>query len=120
MSELIYLASPYNDEDPALRQYRYNEACRACVWLMNRGVMVYSPIVHMHPLATNYDLPKGWNFWQRADTCTLARCDEMLILTIDGWDTSRGIKAERAFALECKLRIQQLVPAEQDYIFRKD
>jgi nucleoside 2-deoxyribosyltransferase len=118
--KLIYLASPYNDESADLREKRYQEACKACVWLMCRGWIVYSPIVHNHPLATNYDLPKGWDFWQRADTCTLERCDEMLILTIDGWDTSRGIKAERAFAIELKIPIQQMTPVVGGYAFRKD
>lgn len=53
--KLTYLASPYNDESAELREKRYQEACKACVWLMNRDWAVYSPIVHNHPLATNYE-----------------------------------------------------------------
>ena len=45
---MIYLASPYSDPDPAVKQARYDAAVRAVGALMARGETVYSRIVSTH------------------------------------------------------------------------
>jgi hypothetical protein len=55
---MIYLASPYSHPDPAVREARFREACRAAAKLMRLGQPAFSPIVHGHPIAV-YGLPNG-------------------------------------------------------------
>lgn len=49
--ELIYLASPYNHPDEKVRIERFKEIVKISARLMKRGWIVYSPIVHNHPIA---------------------------------------------------------------------
>jgi len=95
---LIYLASPYNHENKDVRVDRANQAAGACSWLMQRGHVVYSPIVHNHAIACLYELPTGWDYWGRFDTVMLSRCDEIVVLRIPGWQESKGISAELKIA----------------------
>jgi len=95
---MIYLASPYSHPDPEVRQARYEAACRATVWLMqHKRCPVFSAIVHTHPL-TRYGLPTDWEFWERFDRGFLERADQLVVLCIDGWSQSRGVRAEMRIA----------------------
>ena len=99
---MIYLASPYANNDPSVREYNYRQTCRAVVHLLQNQCVVFSPVVHMHALVA-YGLPTGWNFWQRIDREFLKRCDEVVVLKLPGWRFSRGVVAQLQFAqLLCK------------------
>ncbi|MEX1230840.1 MAG: DUF1937 family protein [Planctomycetaceae bacterium] len=96
---MIYLASPYSHPDPAVRESRYRLACHAVAILLHAGLTCYSPIVHSHPLA-QYGFPTDWAFWEPHNREHLARCDELVVLTIRGWQESVGVAAEVALAEE--------------------
>lgn len=90
---MMYLASPYSDPDPAVREARFKAACRAAADLMRAGHVVFCPVVHSHPL-TAFGLPTDWSYWERCDREFLRRCDEVVVLTLDGWQRSVGVQAE--------------------------
>lgn len=91
----IYLASPYTHEDEEVMTFRYREAIRASARLANKGYIVFSPIVHCHPIAVAYDLPKDYEFWQNYSTSFLLHWAEAIsVLCLQGWKESIGIKAE--------------------------
>ena len=92
-ADLIYLASPYSHDNPAVRQLRFRVACEATVYLMQRGMAVFSPIVHSHPLA-GLGLPDGWAFWQGVDMRFLTVCDRLVVLMLPGWRESVGVQDE--------------------------
>lgn len=94
---MIYLASPYSHPDAAVRQQRFESACRAAAELIRRGHVVFSPIAHSHSIA-QHGLPVDWRFWEAQDRRLLAACDELWVLTLDGWRESRGVQAEIAIA----------------------
>lgn len=96
---MIYLASPYSDADPAVEQARFDAVCRAAAVLMRRGLLIFSPIAHSHPIA-RFGLPTDWSFWQRYDSAMLTKCDELWVLTLPGWDRSVGVQAEVRLANE--------------------
>jgi hypothetical protein len=96
---MIYLASPYSHPDPVVREQRFQAACRATAALLRAGEAVFSPIVHGHPLA-DYGLPTGWEFWERFNRTFLERCDEVVVLMLDGWRQSVGVQAEIRIAQE--------------------
>jgi hypothetical protein len=94
---LTYLCSPYTSADPAIRQARFEAACKAAAELVRSGKHIYSPIVSGHPLC-QYELPSDWSFWRQRDLRFLAICDEVLVLKLSGWQQSVGIQAEIAAA----------------------
>jgi nucleoside 2-deoxyribosyltransferase len=106
---MIYLASPYSHPDPAVREERYRAACQAAAALLLAGQPVCSPIVHSHPLVA-YGVPTGWVFWSRFDRALLARCDEVLVLMLDGWQESVGVQAEIRIARALGKPVRYLAP----------
>ena len=91
---MIYLATPYSHPDPAIRQERFELACKVAGEMMSAGKFVYSPIAHTHPIAEVCDLPTDWDYWQYFDEMMIRNCSLVMVVKADGWQESRGIKAE--------------------------
>lgn len=106
---MIYLASPYSHPDRTIREQRFRDACRATVRLLELGLTVFSPIIHGHPLV-GHGLPIEWPFWERFDRDHLQRCDEVVVLTLDGWQESVGVAAEIRIAGELGKPVRYLAP----------
>jgi len=104
---MIYLASPYSHPDPAVRFQRYRDACRAAVALIKAGHEIFSPIAHSHALV-EHGLPIDWSFWERHDRHHLIHCDEVVVLTLDGWEVSIGVREELRMATEMKKPVHYL------------
>ena len=100
LRKIYYLASPYHHDHVSVRRRRYGQAVRAAAALMARGTLVFSPIVHNHPLvetrliASSQEYAARWRFWRLYDFAMLARCQGLLVLKIPGWEQSRGVNAE--------------------------
>ena len=41
-----------------------------------------------------FGLPPDWSFWARQDEAHLRRCNQVLVLPVDGWKESQGVQAE--------------------------
>jgi nucleoside 2-deoxyribosyltransferase len=106
---MIYLASPYSHPDSAVREQRFRMACLATSRLIAAGHVVFSPIVHGHPLV-HYGLSTAWSFWERCDREHLKRCDEVVVLMLDGWRESVGVAAEIRIAEELGKPVRYLAP----------
>jgi Domain of unknown function (DUF1937) len=95
---LWYLASPYSNFKDRVGglDLAFELACEATGFLMKKGLQVYSPIAHSHSIAqfANID-PVDHEFWVRADTPFVNACDGLIVLTIEGWRTSKGVYHER-------------------------
>lgn len=107
---MTYLMSPYSHADSSVREWRYQEACRAAAEMMREGVLVFSPIAHSHGIAA-YGLPGSWEFWREFDLAFLRACDAVVVMTLDGWQESKGIAAELAEAVAMGLPISYRVPS---------
>lgn len=95
----IYLAAPYSHKDPAVRAMRIEIVNIKAANLMMQGHLVFSPLSHSHPISAHCDVdPYDHDFWLRQDLWVLEICDEMQILCLDGWESSKGIKTETEFA----------------------
>jgi nucleoside 2-deoxyribosyltransferase len=106
---MIYLASPYSHPDPAIREQRFQAACRAAASLIRAGEPVFSPIAHSHPIAA-YGLPTDWAFWERDARLHLTASTEVVVLTLDGWRASVGVASEIAIARELGKPVRYLSP----------
>lgn len=104
---LLYLATPYSHPELAVMQSRFESACDAAAKLMNLGYEVFCPIAHSHPIADYLDpsLRTSFDFWMRQDKAVLKHCDALIVYQMDGWNTSRGVMAEIAFALTNGIKV---------------
>ena len=64
-----YLCSPYSHPDAAVREARYVAACRKAAEYAMRGISVFAPIAHSHPIADYMDERYRMDFdlWMRID-----------------------------------------------------
>lgn len=95
---MIYLASPYTDQDEQVMHLRFKAAEHCTASLLKKRMWVYSPIVHCHQLAQEFDLPKDFEFWKAYNFAMLRHASGMGILKISGWDISKGVTEERKLA----------------------
>jgi nucleoside 2-deoxyribosyltransferase len=106
-----YLALPYSHPDPRVRIDRFEAANRAAAALMRAGYCVFSPISHSHPISL-YGVPGDWTRWESLDQQMLRQCDEVVVLTLDGWKQSQGLQAELSIAAALNLPVRHLSLAE--------
>ncbi len=98
MERRIYLASPYTSPDKNQRICRYGQVCLITAQLLREGHLVFSPIAHGHALE-GYGLPAEFEFWQRHCLSFLETwATDLWVLTLRGWEDSRGVNAEIEFA----------------------
>lgn len=91
---LHYLASPYSNYGQGHEQ-AFIDAAGAAATLLKRGLHVFSPICHSHPMAVHGNIDKlAHDFWLRLDIAILDECDSLIVLMMPGWNESRGVKAE--------------------------
>ena len=109
---MIYLCSPYTHVDAEVRQRRFEAACRAAAELIRMGKTVFSPIAHSHAIC-RYGLPVDWRYWEPHGRRFLETCDEVVVLTLNGWQTSVGVQAEIAIARELGKPVTFLDPARK-------
>ena len=100
-SDIIYLASPYSDPDPAVREARFHAVCREAALMTHNGLAVFSPIAHSHNIAL-HGLPLDWEYWKRVDHSFLALSASVVVLMLDGWRESTGVIAEIKWADELR------------------
>jgi hypothetical protein len=109
---ISYLAGPYSSPHIHIRDRRYQQISAVAAELMRRGEWIYSPITSCHHLAIDYELPYDADFWLKHDLAFLARCDRMIVLQLEGWDESVGVKREIEFATEKNIPIVYMTLGE--------
>ena len=108
---MIYIASPYTHDNPAIVQERYEQVMEYTAELIKQGDVGVSPIVHCHVLANKFNLPTDFFFWNKYCLSLLQSADEMHILMLDGWKESLGIQYEKSFAIKYDIPITEITHA---------
>lgn len=101
-----YLATPY-DAHKEGHGNAYLDAKRATSKLIEHGVLVFSPIVHMHPLL-EFSKPlqrQDAAFWMSLCRPIMREAGGLIIPMIPGWSDSAGIKEEYEFFSKKKLPV---------------
>lgn len=106
----VYLAHPYTHPDPAVMESRFQSANRIAGYLMQRGLIVFSPISHTHPIACCCDLPRGWVYWHTFDRLYLDAASAMYVVMAEGWQKSKGIAGEIEIMHSLRKSIRYLTP----------
>jgi N-glycosylase/DNA lyase len=102
---MIYVASPYFDKNKKVMQERYEAVCAYCAKLALAKIYIYSPIIHWHPIAVSYQLPKDEKWWREYNEHFIALSEELRVVCLSGWEKSAGITREIKFAKERKIEV---------------
>lgn len=94
----IYLASPYTTRDSFILHQRYRAALRATGALMARGELVFCPVAYGHSVEDKLKQEFPYDYWMKMSLNMLIGASKLYILTIPGWDESKGIEVEIRFA----------------------
>mgnify|MGYP003611004318 CR=1 FL=1 len=93
---LTYLAAPFSDPNPMVREGRYKLINRAAAYLISQGEHVLSPVSMFYPIDEILSSDKLTSeFWTEYVLRFAASCSKFTILTIPGWETSYGVSRER-------------------------
>jgi len=105
---MIYLASPYTHEDPAVMQERFCAVELLVIHMLKQNIVVFSPIVYCHEMAVKADFPRDAGFWQGLNATFLRMSSRLVVLRLPGWDTSRGVQWEISMAEALQIPIDHL------------
>ncbi len=101
----IYVACPYTHHHRYVEIDRWSRVSGICAQIFaTKEFYPYSPITHSHSLVTegakhfNIDLSGTFDLWEDYDHAFMSKCDELWVVTLDGWDISRGVCAEMKMA----------------------
>lgn len=110
---LYYLGAPYNHPTQAVKKRRLATVNHVSLELIKEGKLVFSPLSHNLSIDSKRFL-NSWEAWQKLDLEILARCDALMVLKLEGWQDSIGLKAEIAFAKAHQIPIVEMeAPSEE-------
>jgi len=92
--KLSYLACPYMHENETVIEERFQLITKIAAHLITKGILVISPITHNHPINKSGLIERCWETWKEFDTELIKRCDQMIVIKINGWKESTGVQAE--------------------------
>ena len=93
-NKLIYLAAPYSAPERKTEKRRFKTTCEVQAKLMAAGYAVFSPLANSIPAVELGNLQIDHADFMRFDNIILRRCDELLVLALDGWRESKGVQEE--------------------------
>ena len=97
-----YMASPYNHDDPDVRQARFEAVCQVAASYLKQGLSLFSPIAHSHPIEVEGFINGGIaapdaSFWRDWDLPLMEACCGIITVTLPGWKDSVGVAGEEEF-----------------------
>ena len=110
--DLIYVACPYWDNDPKVRDERVEISGILTSGFIENGLFAYSPLVHCANLV-KYAPNIREDRWRDFGMQMMKKCDILYVLELDGWKVSKGVTAEINYWN--KLNRQEIV-----YVSKKD
>ena len=111
MRKMIYLACPYTHPDLSVREHRFDLSARAAAYLIAQGNIVYSPITMTHPIDRHLadgEGTLGSDFWVDFDEAFMEHCSELILLKIEGWQKSSGVRREIEYFLARDLPVSAI------------
>ena len=112
---MLYIATPYSHSDPVVMQQRYKKSCIATAKLMAAGIVVFNPLANTVPVVELGGLDLSHEQFMQLDIPILQRSDEILVVALDGWTESKGVKQEmfEAFSLRKPITLIDEVDIER-------
>jgi hypothetical protein len=97
---LVYVSGPITATEHGTVEEHVAAALRVYLALVTRGVPAVCPhLSALYPSAWAL----GWDTWMAYDCAVIDRCTHVLL--VPGWETSRGARAEKAYAEQIGVRV---------------
>lgn len=91
----VYVVSPYTHPEEKIMEIRYDAALQACGEMIMEGFHVLSVIVHCHPIAQRFNLPRDHKYWGDYDDSFILKWAEAgYVLRFRNWHKSKGVKKD--------------------------
>lgn len=104
--EITYLAVPYSHPDSKVKEDRFIKVNKVAARLMAQNHIIFSPISHSHPIAIEGKTNTDWSYWVNFDTAFLKCSKKLIVLKLEGWETSVGVAGELKIAKELGIPIE--------------
>ena len=108
LAPVAYLACPYSHPDPQIKAMRLQCATATAFHLIKQGIYVYSPLTHNMTTIDALGIHGHWDTWKTFDFAMISRCDKLIVLTLPGWEESRGVMDEIDFAHKIGLPVEEM------------
>lgn len=112
MAKLSYLAAPYSNKDAAVVGLRYEKLIESAAALIEMEEVIVSPVLTGHPFVVRGFMEGDWKTWESYCLRLLTECSKIIILTLDGWEQSEGLKAEIKLAEAMRIDIGYMSPED--------
>lgn len=96
----IFLACPYSHADENVVHERFIACNKVAAKIAEAGNVIFSQVTMSHPINLVLQKTEKANIgkmWAPIDAVFLEMMEELIILDLDGWDKSAGIKREIEF-----------------------
>jgi hypothetical protein len=121
LTKVNYLASPYTFKGPNISEacrlrvenLRYRQITKIAGKLEDRYPYAFIlPITMSHNTAQFMETRKEGTFknWARRDFSYINKCDEVWVVTMDGWKESVGVQEEIKFATNNSIPVNYVHP----------
>lgn len=88
-----YLATPYT-KHPRGRAVAFLEAAAAAAICFKAGIPVFAAIPHAHPISDAGQMATDYDTWAPINELMVGLARGVIVVRLDGWDESDGVKAE--------------------------
>lgn len=110
LNGLVYLASPFTHSDPKVQAERVAKMIEITSQLTDthgENLAFFSPVLYSNTIAHKCNPAAGWYIHM---LIFLEKCDALFVIQQEGWEESKGVQAEIAFALGYKMPITYIKP----------
>ncbi len=112
---MIYLACPFRHTDPKVQRKRCAATHYFAAQLALGGKHVFSPLTHNELLIDIINDAVPGEHWMQFDLAILAICKSLYVLKMEGWELSKGVAREIAFAKEHGIPVHEIDPPQETH-----
>ena len=109
---MIYIASPYSDPNDAVQYERFMAVRDYSVTLMKLGLPCFSPIAYGRQFQKHYNMGGDFETWLQFNNHMMRTSSKVHVLTLSGWDKSKGVAHEIDFATRLPMPVIYILAKE--------
>lgn len=109
----FFLGSPYKGNDQE-NEHRYHMSLKAVAFFLEKGISVFSPILYNQAVMASFDNiqpEERYKLLMPMNLDLLYPSQGLLLLKVEGWDTSRGVQE---YINACKAKHIPIYEVEPD------